>query len=171
MTDPGPDAAPVEAAGEAPGEARVEALDPTEDLLAALMRLTRVLKSGRFRAVGDLALNRAEVVALRWLEQHGESRAGDLACAFGLSPSVISRQLSRLEERDLVRRRPDPADARAGLITLTEAGRQALDEMTRQYVHRLAEVIGDWTPEERADAAALVARLAERLAEPSDHPA
>jgi DNA-binding MarR family transcriptional regulator len=135
----------------------------TEELLASLMRLTRAVKSTRFRPTGDTSLNRADVYALRWLEQHGESRASDLACAFGLSPSVISRQLAGLEERDLVQRRPDPADARAGLITLTAAGRRALDAMTQQYVRRLAELLADWQPEERRAAAALVDRLAERL--------
>ncbi|NUR05398.1 MAG: winged helix-turn-helix transcriptional regulator [Nocardioidaceae bacterium] len=143
--------------------------DPaTEELLGALTRLSRVLKSTRFRPAGEVSLNRAEIGVLRWLEKHGETRVGDLACAFGLSPSVISRQVGSLVERDLVGRRPDPADARAGLITLTDRGRTSLDEMTRQYVRRLGEVVGDWAPEDRRHAAVLLTRLADRLAESHD---
>jgi DNA-binding MarR family transcriptional regulator len=143
----------------------------TEELLASLMRLSRAVKSTKLRPVGDTSLNRADVYALRWLEQHGESRAADLACAFGLSPSVISRQLASLEERDLVQRRPDPADARAGLITLTGSGRRALDAMTQQYVGRLADLLADWQPQERRAAAALVDRLADRLTAEAADPA
>jgi DNA-binding MarR family transcriptional regulator len=156
-------AAPARGAGE--GDAA------TEDLLGGLMRLTRVLKSSRLRIDTPDGLNRAEVGVLRWLEQHGETRVSDIACAFGLSPSVISRQVSSLEGRDLLHRRPDPADARAGLISLTGRGRAALDSITRQYVRRLAEVVDDWDLEERRHAARLVHHLAARLAEtPSTRP-
>jgi DNA-binding MarR family transcriptional regulator len=142
----------------------------TGELLSALMRLTRVLKSTRFRPPGDLGLNRAEVGLLRWLEQHGETRVSDIACSFGLSASVISRQVASLEGRDLVHRRSDPADARACLISLTTAGRAGLDEMTRHYVRRLADVVDDWDDAARQDAAQLIGHLADRLADQPESP-
>ena len=50
-----------------------------------------------------------------------------------LTPSGITRVVSRLEERGLVRRVPDPADGRAALAALTRAGLEALRRA--QIVH------------------------------------
>lgn len=141
----------------------------TEHLLEALMRLTRALKSGRFRTdAAGVELGRTEVGVLRWIERHGEARTSGIACGFGLSPSVISRQLTSLEERGLVARRADPADARAGLVSLTSAGARSLDAMTAYYNDRLAEILQDWDAEHLDGAARLVGHLADRLAEGTD---
>ncbi|MDO9380550.1 MAG: MarR family winged helix-turn-helix transcriptional regulator [Nocardioidaceae bacterium] len=143
----------------------------TEHLLEALMRLTRSLKAGRFRTdAAGVELGRAEVGVLRWIERHGEARTGDIACGFGLSASVISRQLTSLEERGLLTRRADPADARAGLVSLTTEGVRALDAMTAYYNDRLAEILRDWSEDDLRGAARLVGHLADRLADAPDSP-
>lgn len=46
-----------------------------------------------------------------------------LANAVDIDPMTISSVLRRLGERDLVQRQPDPADARAKIVTLTKTGR------------------------------------------------
>ncbi len=51
-------------------------------------------------------------------------RAGELARQTGLRPTSMSNYLRRFEERGLVRRRRDPGDGRATLLTLTSAGRR-----------------------------------------------
>ena len=43
-----------------------------------------------------------------------------------LTPSGITRVVTRLEERGLVRREPVPADGRAALAAVTRAGLEAL---------------------------------------------
>jgi DNA-binding MarR family transcriptional regulator len=53
-------------------------------------------------------------------------RMSDLGAQRLLTPSGITRVVGRLEERDLVRREPDPADGRASFATLTRAGLEAL---------------------------------------------
>ncbi|HEX8754093.1 MAG TPA: MarR family transcriptional regulator [Solirubrobacterales bacterium] len=49
-------------------------------------------------------------------------RQVELAAAMGLSISRVSRIVDALQERELLERRPCPADARATNVTLTEAG-------------------------------------------------
>jgi len=55
-------------------------------------------------------------------------RMTDLARATMLSSGGMTRLVGRLEERGLVRRDPDPDDARAFRATLTPAGAQKLAE-------------------------------------------
>ncbi len=51
---------------------------------------------------------------------------GDLADRLLVAPSVASRVVATLEQDGLVERHPDPADARACLLGLTDLGRDRL---------------------------------------------
>ena len=53
-------------------------------------------------------------------------RMSDLGAQRMLTPSGITRVVSRLEEKGLVRREPDPADGRAAFAVLTRDGLAAL---------------------------------------------
>jgi DNA-binding MarR family transcriptional regulator len=59
-------------------------------------------------------------------------RLGDLGARLGIAPSTLTRNLARLEERGLVRRVPERADARAFRAALTPAGERAAAEVLRQ---------------------------------------
>jgi DNA-binding MarR family transcriptional regulator len=58
----------------------------------------------------------------------GRLRRVDLAQRLGLTPSAVTRGLIPLEKVGLVRREPDPNDARVSYATLTAAGRRILEE-------------------------------------------
>ena len=60
-------------------------------------------------------------------------RMSDLGAQRMLTPSGITRVVTRLEERGLVRRDPDPSDGRAALAALTRPGLEALRRA--QVVH------------------------------------
>jgi DNA-binding MarR family transcriptional regulator len=47
-----------------------------------------------------------------------------LACTIGMRPTTLSNYLRRLSDSGHVRRRPEPADGRAALISLTRKGRR-----------------------------------------------
>ncbi|MGY5012520.1 MarR family winged helix-turn-helix transcriptional regulator [Streptomyces sp. 900105755] len=55
--------------------------------------------------------------------------ARSLAERLGLSRAGVSKTLGRLEQRGFVARTPNPADRRAALVTITEAGAKAVDEL------------------------------------------
>jgi DNA-binding MarR family transcriptional regulator len=59
-------------------------------------------------------------------------RLGELSTRLGISASTLTRNLSRLEERDLLRRISDPDDGRAQRVALTESGRAAAREVRLQ---------------------------------------
>lgn len=62
------------------------------------------------------------VVARRIAEDRHMSRAG------------ISKALAKLEQRGFVERVPSPADRRASLVSITEAGKAAVDEIFPRQV-------------------------------------
>jgi DNA-binding MarR family transcriptional regulator len=83
----------------------------------------------------------------------------ELAARCGLDASTISRAVSTLVARGLVRRSADPADRRACILTMTEAGRAALADLERQQAEMLAAALRDWSQAEVDAFAAALARF------------
>ncbi|MFC4502397.1 MULTISPECIES: MarR family winged helix-turn-helix transcriptional regulator [Streptomyces] len=52
-----------------------------------------------------------------------------LAERLGLSRAGVSKTLAKLEKRGFIARTPNPADRRAALVTITEAGAEAVDAL------------------------------------------
>src|SRR4051812_42889087 len=69
-----------------------------------------------------------DFVVLLHLSQatEGRLRRVDLAQQLGLTASAVTRMLIPLEKIGLVKRQPDPHDARVGYAVLTAAGRETL---------------------------------------------
>ena len=95
----------------------------------------------------------------------GDARPGDLAQALRVVPSVITRAIAPLEQDGLVERKPDPADARATLLGLTDLGRERLRSVQEVYVHQLQQSFDSWTSDEAEQAAAVLGRLQHSLAD------
>ena len=90
----------------------------------------------------------------------GGLRLGELGNRLGISPSTLSRNLDRLESRNLVRRGPDPDDRRAVRAELTDTGRRAAASVREQEIE-FSRTILDKLPE--ATAPATVSTLEELL--------
>jgi len=70
----------------------------------------------------------------------GRATARDLRARLGLDSGHLARQLRSLEERGLVEVRPDPADRRRRVVTLTRRGRalrRRLDDRSEELAARL----------------------------------
>jgi DNA-binding MarR family transcriptional regulator len=70
--------------------------------------------------------------ALRRQPEH-RLRVNELAREVVLSPTAMSRFVDRAEAAGVVRREPDPADRRASLVVLTDAGRELPRRMWPVY--------------------------------------
>jgi homoprotocatechuate degradation regulator HpaR len=106
---------------------RIRLRDISRSLPIALLR-TRETMMRRFRPVLRAAdLTEQQWRVLRALDSVPEIDATGLAMATFLLPPSLSRILRDLEGRQLISRRPDPADLRAWLISLTQEGRNTID--------------------------------------------
>jgi DNA-binding MarR family transcriptional regulator len=78
----------------------------------------------------------------------------------GLDRSVVSRRAARLVAGGLLRQEPDPADARAALLALTEAGEAVAAHMRQRRASAIDEHLGTWSVTDRRTFAALLERFA-----------
>lgn len=118
---------------------------------------------GRFLHEREASLSRSDFGVLLRLADTGCTRSRDLAAAEGLDPSTMSRRLASLEERGFIRRSPDPDDRRAQVLSLTDAGQDALRTERRRRVGSVTDALADWPPEEQEELARLLGRLADSL--------
>ncbi len=80
----------------------------------------------RLQQHGDLSLADYGILITLVTAPQFRLRMSDLGAQRMLTPSGITRVVSRLEERGLVRRVPDATDGRAALAALTKPGLEAL---------------------------------------------
>jgi DNA-binding MarR family transcriptional regulator len=93
--------------------------DDATRLRLALARIARHL-----RAVDDSSLSPTQASLLSTVVRDGRIGLSALAEAEGLDAPTLSRAVSRLEQRGLFRRLPDPDDGRAVTVEATAAGKK-----------------------------------------------
>lgn len=139
-------------------------------LTDAVTRLRRALRASIRSDYPWEKLPMAQVELLQVLGEHSPARIGDLALRQRLAASTVSGLIGQMMTSGLVAREVDPADRRASVVTLTDAGREQLAAWTQAHVRRLDAALNALDDSERAAvAAALPAlfHLAEYLGEPS----
>lgn len=137
--------------------------DPdTQTLTDALAEFFQAARRARgreaSRAVGQ-GVTLAQFHVLEPLAE-GPCTNRQLADAAGVSSPSATRMIDALAARGLVSRVMDPTDRRAVLISLTPAGRDALQEKLDEYQALRERVAVALDPRERRVAADLLRRLA-----------
>ena len=143
--------------------------DPA-DLDVTRLRVAIARLSRRMRRHEMAGLTPSQLAALSTVEQSGPLRLGDLAAAEGIAPSTLTRLVTVLEDAGYVTRRPDPTDARASTIAITEAGHQAMERLREEGTAMLTHSVRLLTPQQRTALAAALPSL-ELLAAGIDSPA
>ena len=141
---------------------------PDVNDVAAAIRVSIGLLHRRLRQVrpeGELTL--PETSALARLDRGGPATPGALAKLEQISPQSMGATLAALEARGLVERRPDPGDGRRAVMSVTDAGRQVLQDKRTARTQQLAQALSaSFTPAELGQlmaAAPLLERLAQSL--------
>jgi DNA-binding MarR family transcriptional regulator len=99
--------------------------------------------SGIVEQRSGVRLDRALHPVITTIGERGPIRTGPLAEALALTPSTVSRHVTRLVELGLVERTQDGDDARASLIELSEEGNRTFDALRSTWGDLIAEVFGD----------------------------
>jgi len=82
---------------------------------------------GRYLTEYNLPLSQFYILRLQW-SKDGNSQIDIAARAF-MTESVASQVLKKMENNDLVRRKPDPNDRRSRLVHLTHTGRKMREQI------------------------------------------
>lgn len=138
-----------------------EAIEVAATLRVSIGLLRRKLR--QVKAEGELTL--PESAALARLDRGGPATPGELARQDQISPQSMGATLAGLAARGLVERRPDPADGRRAVFTLTQAGRQVLQDRRHAHTELLARTLSGAFSRAEIQQLAAAAPLLERLAE------
>jgi len=123
----------------------------------------RATRRARGRAIGPLegsSLTLAQYQLLEALQTAERLPVSELAATAGVAPPTATRMLDALVREGVVARTPCEDDRRVVRVALTEGGRDAVATAGRQVAERRARVRDQLSPEEQAQAAALLRRLA-----------
>jgi DNA-binding MarR family transcriptional regulator len=109
-------------------------------------------------------LSDTQLAALAALERHAAMTPGELAEHEKVQPPSMTRVISALLERELVARAPHPTDGRQVILTVTDQGRQLVQQSRRLREAWLAQRLRELSPQERATlraAAPILQRLSQ----------
>ncbi len=137
-------------------------LDVIETQVAMLMRLGEATRRAT-ELKPHRALDRSAYVILRLLQSAGPLNVSALADRLNLDGSTVTRQVTALERDGLVQRRPDPRDGRGTVIEPTGTGLAQVDAVRKARREVYDVVLGDWSPSDRAQLAAVLKRLTDTL--------
>jgi DNA-binding MarR family transcriptional regulator len=77
----------------------------------------------------------------------------------GIDSSTVTRQVAPLVDTGLVKRTSHPEDGRAVVLQLSPRGEARLNEVRSSRRDLMAELTGDWSPEERESFCTLLTRF------------
>lgn len=141
-----------------------ESLDVSE--VAGALRVSMGLVVRRLRqlkAGGQITL--PENSALARLDRGGPATSSELARQEQISPQSMGATLAGLEGRGLVERRPDPADGRRAVMSITPAGQQVLRDRRDDSTRRLAQALSTGFTSAELDQLMAIVPLLDRLAQ------
>jgi DNA-binding MarR family transcriptional regulator len=134
--------------------------DGVTRLRGVIGRLARQLNASS--TAEGLTPSQASVLGL--VVFRGPLSLSELADLEGLNPTMLSRVVGRLQELELIRRIPDPADLRSASVTSTGAGQQVDRRVKAQRASVVSECV-DQLPAEEQEALSAALPALEALAE------
>lgn len=136
--------------------------DPISDLEAEfvdLWRRGRIQTRDRARAVHP-RLDATCYPLLVLLSRHDAVPMSQIITELGVEKSTLTRQIDAVVRLGLVDRHPDPEDARARLVTLTDDGRARMNEVHQSAVTTWRDRLSRWDPDDVRQLTRLLRRLA-----------
>ncbi|MFF5187483.1 MarR family winged helix-turn-helix transcriptional regulator [Streptomyces sp. NPDC000345] len=120
--------------------------EPLDVIHEAIILFSRNAKARANNMYDDLSF--VAYTMLSYVGSFPQPTASDLAERYGLEKSTVSRQVSRLEEDGLLRRRAHPSRPRTKLLELTDTGRARLARVRQHQRKGLEERLGRWPDED-----------------------
>ena len=138
------------------------------DEVAAILKTAiglLVRKLRQTQPAGELTL--AETATLSRLDRGGPATSSDLAKQDRISPQSMGATLAALEQRGLIERHRDPEDGRRIVLSISDAGRQVVNDRRGARTEQIAAALrAGFTAGELGQllhAAPLLERLAVKL--------
>lgn len=125
--------------------------------------INRPRRDDRLIEEAGIPLDRALFPLLARVWRYGPIGVVELADRTGRDHTTISRQMSKLEDLDLIERRPSAADKRVREATVTEKGRDMVRTLNAARERLANRILVDWTDEDLDQLRTLLRRFADDL--------
>jgi DNA-binding MarR family transcriptional regulator len=125
------------------------------------------------RAVATIASTTPSTALLAAVRELQHPRVSELAEHLHLDMSTVSRQVTHLRQRHLLRASPDPADGRSQRLSVTEEGMAELRRWRGAMVAELVQRLQDWHDVDVDTLTSMLSRLSrggEAVTHPLDPP-
>jgi DNA-binding MarR family transcriptional regulator len=134
--------------------------------------VARLLRKRLEQRTRSLGLTRAQWSVLAHLARHEEEGLNQsrLADILDVEPITLGRLIDKLEGCGLVKRRPDPADRRAWLLSLTDKAHPILDKLWELGAANREHAMRGLSEAEREQLLELLIRVKANLADADDIP-
>ncbi len=123
---------------------RAETLRSLEHEVGVMIRRVRRVIGVRAQMVHP-DLQPASYLLLSSIADSGPVRASALVELFDTDKGAISRQLGHLLDLGLLVKEPDPADARASLMSVTDEASRRMADVSEHRLKLLDEGLSDWS--------------------------
>jgi DNA-binding MarR family transcriptional regulator len=142
-----------------------------EDNLGSMVSdVTRLIRRSFDERARGIGVTRPQWRVLSVLLRHEGINQGGLAELLEVEPITLCRMVDRLQEGDLVERRPDPADRRAWRLHLTERARQLLEQLRPLAETMFADAFEGLSPAEQQQMMAGLDRVRQNLSRKTQSP-
>lgn len=148
-----------------PPDDGVPPLTPVLDSLRELWALNHQLEMRSSRMLRTLGVTAQQRMLLRVVQVVGPMAAGVLARTLHVHPGTLSSSLRRLEERHLLVRRRDAADARRVVVSLTPAGDRTAGQLEGTVEQAVEQALAAASPRATRAALEFLRALTDILAE------
>lgn len=130
-----------------------------------------LLDDGDRRCLQQYDLTPTQFYALHWSNSANGKTLGEVSERLLCTPSNVTRVVDLLVRRGLLQRERDSEDRRVVRVSLTPAGQQLYDQVSRTYIDSILERIGALSDQEHATLQELLgtlkSSLQSQLSEPS----
>ncbi|HEX8803893.1 MAG TPA: MarR family winged helix-turn-helix transcriptional regulator, partial [Acidimicrobiales bacterium] len=130
-----------------------------EDLADEFFAVAHALKRLVNSRVQHTGLSMARLRVLFQLVGGGSIRMGELSQCVDVAPRTMTSTVEAMVRDGLVERRPDPADGRATIVSITEAGRRSFEEGRRHQARAVADLFHVLDDRQRAALVDILGRL------------
>jgi DNA-binding MarR family transcriptional regulator len=119
--------------------------------ITSIMRAQQILLAGADAVLKPYGLTfaRYEALVLLTFSRNGALPLSKIGERLMVHPTSVTNTIDRLEQADLVARRPNPRDGRGVLAVITDTGRDVTERATRDLTARDFG-LGAYTPEQCA---------------------
>ncbi len=107
------------------------------------------LSSWEDAVVRDTGLTTAQAHTIEIVGHSGPIKMKDLAHKIGVTTGTLTVAVDKLENKNLLERKPCETDRRAYLIELTEAGRAYFKQHHNFHIKMTQEIVAELTDEEQ----------------------